>query len=151
MPTLTDQTQLQIGEVARLSGLPVKTVRYYEELGLLTSTVSRSPAGYRLFSAQVINRLSFIRRAQALGLSLHEIGELLSVHDRGELPCGQVKQRLQARLGAIAEQIRALETLSTELKGILCAWQDQPPIHLQGKTICPNLQSDQMGGRLSES
>ncbi len=144
MSTLTDKPQLQIGEVARLSGLPVKTIRYYEELGLLASTVSRSLSGYRLFSAQVINRLSFIRRAQSLGLSLHEIGELLSVHDRGELPCGQVKQRLQARLGAIAEQIRALETLSTELEGILCAWQDQPPAHLQAQTICPNLQPEQI-------
>jgi MerR family transcriptional regulator, copper efflux regulator len=142
MPALMDKTQLQIGEIAHLSGLPVKTIRYYEELGLLASTVSRSPSGYRLFSTQVINRLSFIRRAQALGLSLHEIGELLSIHDRGELPCGQVKQRLQTRVTAIAEQIRALKTLSTELEGILCAWQDQPPAHLQGQTICPNLQPE---------
>ncbi len=131
---------LQIGAVAKLSSLSVKTIRYYEEIGLLKPTVERSPAGYRLFQSQVLNRLAFIKRAQSLGLSLHEIREILEVHDQGELPCGQVKQRLVARLETISAQIRALEMLQTELEGILSGWQDHPPAHLKQQMICPNLQ-----------
>lgn len=133
--------QLKIGEVAALSHLPVKTIRYYEEIGLLTPSVSRSPNGYRLFERQVLNRLAFIKRSQALGLSLQEIQEILAIHDQGELPCGEVKQHLEAKVTAITEQIEALETLRAELQGILSAWQSQPPQHLAEQTICPNLQS----------
>ena len=131
---------LRIGEVAKRSGLSVKTVRYYEEIGLLGPTVERSESGYRLFEPPVLNRLAFIRRAQSLGLSLIEIAKILEVHDQGELPCGEVKQHLETRLKAIAEQIEALEILQSELQGILSGWQDQPPPERIAQTICPNLQ-----------
>lgn len=132
---------LQIGEVAKRSGLSVKTIRYYEEIGLLKPTVERSESGYRLFHLQVLNRLAFIKRAQSLGLSLSEVVEILEIHDQGKLPCGQVKHQLEARLAAIAEQILALETLQAELEGVLSGWQDQPPADRIALTICPNLQS----------
>lgn len=131
---------LKIGEVASASGLPVKTIRYYEEIGLLTPTVGRSESGYRLFDEQVLNRLAFIKRAQALGLSLSEIQQILGVHDQGQLPCGEVKQHLEAKVEAINAQIEALETLKAELNGILSGWQAQPPAHRIDQTICPNIQ-----------
>jgi MerR family copper efflux transcriptional regulator len=131
---------LKIGEVASLSGLPVKTIRYYEEIGLLVPTVERSQVGYRLFSDRVLNRLAFIKRAQSLGLTLSEIKDILKVHDQGELPCGEIKQHLQERLTNINQQIEALQTLRTELQGVLSGWEEQPPPHLAAQTICPNLQ-----------
>ncbi|WP_017719464.1 heavy metal-responsive transcriptional regulator [Kamptonema formosum] len=131
---------LKIGSVAARTGLPVKTIRYYEEIGLLTPAVERSESGYRLFDGQVLNRLAFIKRAQSLGLSLSEIKEILNVHDRGDLPCGEVKQRLQAKLEAISEQIEALQTLKAELQGVLSGWQEQPPAERIAQTICPNIQ-----------
>lgn len=131
---------LRIGEVAKRSGLSVKTIRYYEEIGLLGLTVERADSGYRLFEPQVLNRLAFIRRAQSLGLSLIEIAKILEVHDQGELPCGEVKQHLETRLKTISEQIEALEILQSELQGILSGWQDQPPLDRIAQTICPNLQ-----------
>lgn len=142
MTASTSSELLKIGRVAALSGLPIKTIRYYEEIGLLTPNVERSEAGYRLFDSQVLNRLAFIKRAQALGLSLNEIQETLMIHDRGKLPCGEVKHRLQAKLEAIAKQIEALETLRSELQGILSGWEEQPPADRIAHTICPNLQSD---------
>jgi MerR family transcriptional regulator, copper efflux regulator len=142
MSVIDTKSLLKIGEVAAQSGLSVKTVRYYEEIGLLTTTVERSEAGYRLFDSQVLNRLAFIKRAQSLGLSLSEIQEILVVHDQGELPCGEVKQRLEVKVAAIAQQIEALETLKTELQGILSGWEEQPPADRIAHTICPNLQSD---------
>lgn len=131
---------LKIGEVATSTGLPVKTIRYYDEIGLLAPTVERSESGYRLFDFSVLNRLAFIKRAQSLGLSLSEIQDILSVHDRGELPCGEVKQHLEAKVQAIAEQIAALETLKVELQGLLSGWQEQPSMQQGSKTICPNIQ-----------
>ena len=133
---------LKIGEVASRSGIPVKTIRYYEEIGLLTPTVKRSESGYRLFSSSVVNRLAFIKRSQSLGLSLSEIQELLAVHDAGELPCGAVKDHLQTKVEAISAQIKALEILRADLQGLLSGWQEQPPQHLIAQTICPNLQSE---------
>ncbi len=131
---------LKIGEVAETSHLPVKTIRYYEEIGLLSPTVTRSGTGYRLFDAAVLNRLAFIKRAQSLGLSLSEIQQILAVHDQGQLPCGEVRQHLEAKVTAISEQIEALETLKAELQGILSDWQEPLPLDKIAHTICPNLQ-----------
>lgn len=131
----------KIGEVASYSGLSVKTIRYYEELGLLTPTTTRSESGYRLFTQQTLNRLAFIKRSQALGLSLSEIQEILNVHDSGELPCGALKQHLLHKVDAINQQIQALELLKLELLGLLSGWQEQPPRDRLAQTICPNIQS----------
>jgi MerR family transcriptional regulator, copper efflux regulator len=133
---------LKIGEVATESGLPVKTIRYYEELGLLIPSVQRSKSGYRLFHESVFNRLAFIKRSQALGLSLSEIQKILAVHDGGELPCGFAKEQLLHKLQTIQEQIEALEILKSELQGILSGWQDMPTHEKIAQTICPNIQAD---------
>ncbi len=131
--------RLKIGELAHLSGLSVKTIRYYEDIGLLTPTVERSSSGYRLFQSQVLNRLTFIKRAQSLGLSLQEIKPLLALHDRGELPCPEVKEQLQKKISAIASAMEALKTQQAELQSILKVWQEQPPSRQLNESICPNL------------
>lgn len=131
---------LKIGEVSLRSGLSVKTIRYYEEIGLLTPTVGRSNTRYRLFDLQVLNRLAFIKRAQSLGLSLTEVQQILTVHDQGELPCGEVRLHLEAKVEAISKQIAALQLLQAELQGILSGWQAQPSQEQIEQTICPNLQ-----------
>lgn len=142
METLVVEKSLKIGEVSATSGLPVKTIRYYEEIGLLDPTVERADSGYRIFDRTVLNRLAFIKRSQSLGLSLTEIKEILQVYDRGELPCGEVRHHLEAKVAAIDEQIQSLETLRSELQGILQGWQEQPPKDQIAQTICPNIQQD---------
>ena len=132
---------LKIGEVALSSGLPIKTIRYYEDIGLLVPTVERSSSHYRLFSPQVLTRLAFIKRAQSLGLNLNEIQQILDVHDQGELPCGEVRQHLEAKVVEIAKQIEALKLLKAELQGILSGWQEWPQGNAN-QTICPNLQPE---------
>lgn len=140
MDISTADRRFMIGEVSCITGIPVKTIRYYEDIGLLKTTTTRSQAGYRLFDMSVLNRLAFIRRAQSLGLSLSEIQELLAVHDLGELPCGAVKQHLLLKVEAIAKQIEALEILQSELLGLLSGWQEAPPSDRIAQTICPNIQ-----------
>ncbi|MFB2878967.1 MULTISPECIES: heavy metal-responsive transcriptional regulator [Floridanema] len=130
----------KIGEVASFTGLPVKTIRYYEELGLLSPVVTRASSGYRLFDSQVLKRLDFIKRAQSLGMSLKEIQEFLEIHDRGELPCHEVKQHIQSKLKAIDRQIAALETLRSELLELLSDWKE-PKSDDVDEIICPNIQS----------
>lgn len=131
----------KIGEVATFSQLPVKTIRYYEEIGLLAPTVERSESGYRLFTEGVLGRLAFIKRAQSLGLSLSEIRDILAVRDQGQLPCSEVKQHLETKVEAISKQIEALESLKVELQEILDGWQEAPSEKKIAITICPNIQS----------
>ena len=133
---------LKIGEVAHRSGLPVKTIRYYEDFGLLSPVVARSESGYRLFETGVMKRLDFIKRSQSLGLKLSEIKLILETYDRGQLPCGEVKQMLEGKVQAIAAQIAALEMLQHQLQNLLSDWQEQPPSYRQASTICPNIQSE---------
>lgn len=139
--TTQSTTWLKVGEVADRSGLPRKTVRYYDDIGLLAPTVERSPSGYRLFSEAVLRRLAFIRQAQSLGLSLAEIQHILEIRDRGELPCGEIRHHLESKLEDITTQIRALEALRSELQGILAGWNEHPSTTELSHTICPNLQS----------
>ena len=115
---LVQEKQKLIGSVAKESGVPIKTIRYYEELGLLKAS-GRTEGKYRLFTADVLTRLSFIKRAQSLGLSLSEIRELLAVHDQGNLPCEHTKVKLQDKLVSIDEQIHQLFILKQQLEGLL--------------------------------
>ncbi len=141
MSGLTTNYLFKIGEVADRSGLSVKTIRYYDEIDLLTPIVERSESGYRLFKSQVFDRLSFIKRAQSLGMSLQEVREILTVHDQGQLPCGEVKHHLQEKVEAISQQIETLQNQREELQRLLTHWQDRPPVHLLAQTICPNIES----------
>jgi DNA-binding transcriptional MerR regulator len=134
-----EQKLLFIGQIAEQSGIPIRTIRYYEALGLLKSS-DRSEGGFRQFSPQVLTRLAFIKRAQSLGLSLEEIGEILQVYDRGEPPCGELKDKLEDKLLEIDRQIEQLLTLQTELKGLLSGWKSSSAQQLG--TICPIIQRD---------
>ena len=130
------KTGLKIGDLAGRSGLPVKTLRYYEDLGLLPA-IGRSEGGYRLFAEQSLRRLEFIRRLKTLGLSLGEIQGCLAVHDAGELPCGDIQIQLERQIGRIDAQIQELGQLRQELQGLLEGWQNDPA--KEGDLICPNL------------
>ena len=123
-----------IGSVAKESGVPIKTIRYYEELGLLKAS-SRTEGNFRLFNSDVLTRLNFIKRAQSLGLSLSEIKEFLDVHDGGDLPCEHIKGKLQDKMTAIDEQIRQLRILKLELQGLLSTEETIP--ETSSNTICP--------------
>lgn len=133
--TMLVQEELKrIGSVAKESGLPIKTIRYYDELGLL-KTLGRTEGNYRLFNSDVFSRLRFIKRAQGLGLSLLEIKEFLEVHDQGDLPCDHIKVKLEDKLSQIEQQIQQLQILKQELKGLLSGWESIPDY--PEETICP--------------
>ena len=82
---------MQIGELARRAHTTTKALRYYEAIGLLVPD-SRTPSGYRQYGPNALDRLAFIRAAQALGFSLGEIRGIVGLRDRGETPCEHVLQ-----------------------------------------------------------
>ncbi|BAY19806.1 transcriptional regulator (plasmid) [Anabaenopsis circularis NIES-21] len=131
---LVQEKSKQIGVVAKESGVPIKTIRYYEELGLLKSS-GRTEGGFRLFKTDVLARLHFIKRAQSLGLTLAEIKEFLNVHDEGELPCEHIKIKLEDKVQAIDDQIQQLLILRQDLSGMLSGWKIQSETYYP--TICP--------------
>lgn len=131
---LVQEELKRIGAVAKESGLPIKTIRYYDELGLL-KTYGRTEGNYRLFNSDVFGRLRFIKRAQNLGLTLFEIKEFLDVHDQGDLPCDHIKVKLADKLDEIEQQIQQLQILKQELAGLLSGWQARPDV--AEETICP--------------
>lgn len=128
-----------IGSVAKESGVPIKTIRYYEELGLLTSS-GRTEGGFRLFHSDVLERLHFIKRAQSLGLNLAEIKDFLQVYDAGELPCDHIKTKLEDKVKAIDEQIQQLLILRQELTRLLSSWEAKS--EQSQATICPIIEND---------
>lgn len=134
----TDGVML-IGKVEKLSGVPIRTIRYYESLGII-KPLGRTEGGYRKFSFDILARLSFIKRAQSLGLSLQQIGDILQVYDGGKAPCNEIQHQLEDKISDIEKQIKDLLRLKGELKELLSRWES-----LSTKPrdiICPNIQKN---------
>ncbi|CAN1209270.1 heavy metal-responsive transcriptional regulator [Tumidithrix helvetica PCC 7403] len=131
-----NQVLLQIGQVAEQSNVPIKTIRYYEEIGLLKSS-GRTEGRFRLFAPDAIARVAFIKRLQKLGLSLQEIAEILEVYDRGLAPCTEIKQQLEHQIHEIDRRIAELMTLRGEIDRLLQDWT--PSEKASTTEICPIL------------
>ena len=97
-----------IGEVAKRSSVPTRTIRFYEQAKVLTVPV-RSASGYRIYSDRTLAELTFIKRAQRLGFSLEEIREILGLGRAGRLPCTRVTALCDAHLREIDEQMTELQ------------------------------------------
>lgn len=110
----TRTTYRRIGELADAVGMRPKTIRYYEEIGLLPPP-RRTSSGYRVYDADDRERLRFIARAKALGLTLGEIGEILRLRRDGCQPCDRVTELLDRKLEALEAQLRLLEAFRSDL------------------------------------
>ncbi|MDJ1640006.1 MerR family transcriptional regulator [Streptomyces pakalii] len=112
-------TSMRISQLAERSGVPATTLRFYESEGLLSA--DRTPAGYRMYGEDAVERLAFIGAAKHLGLALEEIGELVGVWEAGT--CRDVKADLRPRISArLAEaEVRAAElaAFTASLRGAL--------------------------------
>ena len=115
---------LLIGEVAQRAGVSAPTIRYYEAIGLLLKP-SRSATGYRRYPDSTVDELRFIRKAQALGFSLDEIGEILRLARSGTLPCAHVRSLAHQHLAAVEERLQQLQRFRDELAGEVAKWDQQ--------------------------
>lgn len=101
---------MRIGELAEAAGTTTKTLRFYEEQGLLPPA-GRTAAGYRDYTPEAIARVGFIHRGQTASLTLAQIRQILDVRDGGQAPCEHVRNLLEARLANIDEQIQQLREM----------------------------------------
>lgn len=124
---------LKIGEVSRRSGIGIEALRFYEKSGLLDSP-ARTFSGYRVYGEEVLERLSFIKRAQALGFSLDEIRRIVDDARRGESPCDEVREIVQRRMAELDERLRELHRYRKELKSTIEEWDKvgRAPGHICG-------------------
>lgn len=118
-----EERPLKIGEVAKRSGIAVDTLRFYERQGLL-GRPARTESGYRLYPAAVFEQLEFIKRAQALGFSLDEIGGILAERRAGQIPCRHVREVVRRRLVKLDEELETLRRYRRELAKALGEWEE---------------------------
>ncbi|WP_368346435.1 Cu(I)-responsive transcriptional regulator [Pelagovum sp. HNIBRBA483] len=128
---------MTIGEVATRSGLPAKTIRYYEDIGLIRP--QRGENGYRSFRESDLHKLAFLGRARALGFSIEDCRTLLELYEDNARESAQVKQVAQQHLGQIEEKIAQLQAMHETLSHLVsaCAGDNRPD--------CPILAD--LGGR----
>ncbi len=130
---------LRIGEVAARAGVNPKTLRFYESMGLLPAP-SREGNGYRRYSAETVEILSFVKQAQGLGFTLAEIKEILSIRRRGEVPCVHVRSLLQAKAAELDQKLADLVALRGRIRRSLAAWGRSPRMRA---TVCPHIEAPQ--------
>jgi DNA-binding transcriptional MerR regulator len=109
---------LQIGQVARKTGLSVDAIRFYEKSGLLLRP-ARTQGGYRLYEEREVADLEFIQTAQQLGFSLNEIRELFSIQRHPHEVCVHVRDLIAQKLVVVRAKIAELQAMETELAGAL--------------------------------
>jgi len=112
---------LLIGSVAARTAVSAPTIRYYESIGLLARP-TRSAAGYRRYTDATVEELRFIKKAQALGFSLEEIGEVLKLSRAGRIPCSHVLDLARRHLAAVDERIRQLTRFRDQLAIEIGKW-----------------------------
>lgn len=132
----------RIGEVAARAGLNPKTLRYYEALGLLPSP-SREPNGYRRYSPETADILSFIRQAQGLGFTLEEIKEIVAIRRRGEVPCSHVRSLLRQKAVELDRKLADLVALRRRIRRSLARWGRRPRLKVR---VCPHIEARSVGG-----
>lgn len=123
---------MNISQVAQRSGLPAKTIRYYEDIGLIRPL--RSPNGYRAFRETDLHKLAFLGRARALGFSIEDCRALLDLYEDATRESAQVKDIAQQHLRQIDDKIAALQAMRATLSGLIQS------CHGDTRPDCPILQ-----------
>ena len=126
---------MQIGELASRSKVPAKTIRYWETIGVVAPP-SRSANGYRDYDSGVVDRLAFIRAAQAIGLTLGEIRSVIALRDDGETPCDHVRHLLEQHASALDDHIAELLRLRSELDQLADRARQLDPADCDPTAVC---------------
>lgn len=125
--TRTDSQVMNISQAARLSGLSAKTIRHYEDIGLLPAP-ARSPAGYRQYNQHSVEQLSFIHHARVLGFSIAQVSSLLALKENPQRASREVKALVQEQLLQLETRLQELQKMQALLQDMIsrCAGDDDP-------------------------
>ncbi|MDX1784765.1 Cu(I)-responsive transcriptional regulator [Roseovarius sp. ZX-A-9] len=117
---------MNIGDAAARTGLPPKTIRYYEEIGLIRP--ARGNSGYRDFSDADVHKLAFLGRARALGFSIEDCRTLLGLYEDESRSSADVKRLARSHLAQIEDKIAALQSMRATLSHLVdaCAGDERP-------------------------
>ncbi|MGW1501920.1 heavy metal-responsive transcriptional regulator [Streptomyces mirabilis] len=126
---------MRIGELATTSGVPAKTIRFYEQAGLMPEP-PRTTGGYRDYSSDAATRLTFIRDAQRAGLTLAEIRSILALRDNGQAPCNHVGNLIHQHLDDINRRLAELRKTRSALKELAQRAVATDPASCSDADIC---------------
>lgn len=110
---------LTIGGAARLAGVGVETIRFYERCGLIERPQKPSSAPTRRYPLDTVDRIRFIKNAQQLGFSLREVGELLALRADADADCAAVREKAQLKLRAVRQKIEQLSRVAEALQELI--------------------------------
>ncbi len=118
---------MNIGTIAKKADLPIKTVRYYADIGLVSPS-GRSQAGYRIYGDVELNKLRFVRSARSFGFTVEECRELLGLYEDRDRSSRDVKRMALQRISEIEDKMTELQTLHDELSRLAssCHGDDRP-------------------------
>ena len=140
---------MRIGQLAAQTGYSVRTIRFYEQSGLLPAP-ARTAAGYRSYEQDAVTRLRFVRSAQALGLSLAEIADVLRIRDHQGPPCSYVAELLDTHISALDTRINELTALRDELRARRPLGTAPDPARCQSDQVCYLIENDVSDSDVSE-
>lgn len=129
---------MKIGELATETGLSTKTIRYYEHIGILPEP-TRAPNGYRAYDRHVVDRIGFIRDAQAAGLALTEIQVILELRDQGESTCHHTITLLESHLDDLERQLTELSRTRDRIEGMIERARDLNPADCNDPNRCQTI------------
>ena len=133
------QEHLLIGQVSRQTGVPIRTIRYYELEGLLSPS-GRRPSGYRLYTLQDVEKLQFIQQAKRFGLTLKEIRGIMRQSRQGLRPCcDHVRQLFSRKIEEFEGKIAELTATRNRLKERLRQWVSPRTVKRGGYAVCPQI------------
>jgi DNA-binding transcriptional MerR regulator len=118
---IEESSWLKIGEVSKRSGVGVEALRFYEKSGLIDPP-GRTSGSYRQYDASVLDRLEFIKRAQALGFSLSEIARIIAEKRAGHSPCKEVREIVRFRLQELDGRMAQMRRYRREMAETLKEW-----------------------------
>ena len=126
---------MRIGELAAATGTTAKTLRFYEDSGLL-APAERTANGYRDYGQDAVSRLDFIHRGRAAGLTLAQIRQVIDLRDAGDAPCHHVRELLSERLLDIERQIADLEALRATITRLRDQAEQADPSTCAADAVC---------------
>ena len=126
---------MKIGELASRSGVTAKTIRFYDEIGLLPPA-DRQQNGYRVYDEAALRQLLFVRHAQAAGLTLREVAQVLAIRSEGRPPCVHVTGVLHQHLSQVETRLAELQATRDELEDLIRFAEDVDPASCPEDMIC---------------
>ena len=134
--------RFQIGEVSMEVKTSVDTIRYYEKLGLLEKPI-RSEGGFRLYPKESIEKLRFIKKAQALGLTLGEIKGIMQCSSEGLKPCCDLVRKLfTKKVDEFESKIKELQKMKRDLETLLSEWISPKEAGKRSYAVCPQIERE---------